>query len=57
MQEGYKYGVSWGDINNDGFPDILFTHYNKIQLFLNSGNSTFTDITTASGLPVTDNCS
>ena len=56
MQEGFKYGAYWGDINNDGFPDILFTHYNKIQLFLNLGNSTFTDITASSGLPITDNC-
>ncbi len=55
-QQGYKYGVSWGDINNDGYPDIIFTYSLKIQLFLNLGNGTFEDITTSSGLPLSNAC-
>ena len=55
-QQGLKFGVSWGDFNNDGFPDILFTHTLKIQLFINLGNGTFADITSFSGLPGTNDC-
>ncbi len=55
-QAGHKLGVFWGDINNDGFPDILFTHVFKIQLFLNQGNGTFLDITESSGLPEVNGC-
>ena len=55
-QQGLKFGVSWGDFNNDGFPDILFTHSLKIQLFINLGNGTFADITSFSGLPGINDC-
>lgn len=46
---GFKRGVFFGDYDNDGFPDVLFTHFNKIQLFHNNGNGTFTDVTVAAG--------
>ncbi|NNK73730.1 MAG: T9SS type A sorting domain-containing protein [Flavobacteriaceae bacterium] len=55
-QQGYKFGVSWGDFNNDGFPDLLFTYALKVQLFLNLGNGTFQDVTTSSGLPLINDC-
>ncbi|MDT0558439.1 FG-GAP-like repeat-containing protein [Ichthyenterobacterium sp. W332] len=55
-QEGFKFGVSWGDYNNDGFPDIIFTHSNKIQLFRNMGNGTFLEATLPAGLPVVNSC-
>lgn len=55
-QQGLKFGVSWGDFNNDGFPDILFTHSLKIQLFINLGNGTFADLTSFSGLPEDNEC-
>jgi hypothetical protein len=47
---GYNMGVAIGDINNDGWPDVLVTQYGGIKLFLNNGNGTFTDITEESGL-------
>ena len=41
-------GVAIGDVNNDGWPDVLVTQYGGIKLFLNNGNGTFTDVTQGS---------
>jgi hypothetical protein len=47
---GYGMGVAIGDVNNDGWRDVLITEYGRARLFLNNGNGTFTDITQEAGL-------
>jgi hypothetical protein len=47
---GYGNGLAVGDINNDGFPEVLITEYDRVRLFLNRGGRTFSDVTTAAGI-------
>jgi hypothetical protein len=54
--KGFKHGVSWGDYDNDGFPDIFFTHSFKVQLYHNQGDGTFLDVTQSAGFPTSNQC-
>jgi enediyne biosynthesis protein E4 len=41
----YSMGVTIGDYNNDGFPDIYVSNYGVNVLYKNNGNGTFSDVT------------
>jgi enediyne biosynthesis protein E4 len=47
---GNGMGVAVGDVNNDGWADVVVTDYRGVRLFLNNGNRTFTEVTKAAGL-------
>ncbi|MEM6964281.1 MAG: FG-GAP-like repeat-containing protein [Bacteroidota bacterium] len=55
-KNGVKIGASWGDYDNDGYPDLFLTNYHSFQLFHNEGNGRFEEVTAAAGFPTTDTC-
>ncbi len=42
--------ASWGDYDNDGRLDLAVTSYDRIYLFHNNGDGTFTDVSHRTGL-------
>ena len=48
---GYGNGLAVGDMNNDGWADVLVTEYDRVRLLLNQpGSGRFTEVTIAAGL-------
>lgn len=48
---GVSMGSVWGDLNNDGFEDLVVYKWGRPELFLNDSGSQFTRITDSAGLP------
>jgi enediyne biosynthesis protein E4 len=46
----FGLGVAAGDVDNDGWVDLLLTNFGPNQLLHNNGNGTFADVTAASAL-------
>jgi hypothetical protein len=49
-QQMYGMGVAAGDIDNDGWTDLLLTRLTGAVLLRNNGNGTFSDVTVKAGL-------
>ena len=47
---GYGHGVTVGDYDNDGRPDLFITRWRSYALYHNEGDGTFRDVTAATGL-------
>ena len=47
---GYGMGMTAGDINNDGYPEIYITNFGPNVLYMNNGDGTFTDISEKAGV-------
>ena len=48
--DGYGLGVATGDIDNDGWVDLLVTNFGQLQLFRNRADGTFADVSSWAGL-------
>jgi enediyne biosynthesis protein E4 len=46
----YSMGVTVGDYNNDGYPDLYVSNYGTNVLYKNNGNGTFTNVTKRAGV-------
>ncbi|QDT97367.1 FG-GAP-like repeat-containing protein [Gimesia aquarii] len=46
----YGQGITAGDYNSDGFPDLVVVNFGRNTFLLNNGDGSFTDITNQVGL-------
>ncbi len=50
VEDDYSQGLAIGDVNSDGFVDVVVANVGRNRLFLNQGDGTFVDATQAWGL-------
>jgi tetratricopeptide (TPR) repeat protein len=50
LARGYGHGVTVGDYDNDGHPDLFITRWRRYALYHNRGDGTFEDVTERCGL-------
>ena len=50
----YSMGITVGDFNNDGYPDLYVSNYGKNVLYKNNGDGTFSDVTKRAKVGGTD---
>ena len=50
----YSHGISVGDFDNDGFPDLYLANCGVNRLYHNNGDGTFTDIAPQAGITSSD---
>ena len=54
---GERLSASWGDFNNDGYPDLFLGNLVQSELYKNNGNGTFSNITESAGFEIyCENC-
>ncbi len=47
---GEKMGASWGDYDNDGYPDLFLTNSREDELYHNEGDGSFVNVTEQAGV-------